>query len=224
MQIGSESARPELTGGDEGMVYVVDDDAGVRKAIASLMRSVDLKVETFASAQDFLAYARPPVPACLVLDVRLRGVNGLAFHRDIISEGIRLPVVFITGHGDIEMSVKAMKDGATDFLAKPFRDQDILDAVSQALTKDRARLASEASHRTVRLLYDSLSMREKEVLAYVMTGLLNKQIAARMGLSEITVKVHRGQVMRKMMARSLPDLVRKAESIGVTVPISLPPT
>ncbi|WP_087725152.1 response regulator transcription factor [Pandoraea sp. PE-S2T-3] len=204
-----------LRGGDDGVVYVVDDDAGVRRALATLMRSVDLKVETFASAQDFLEYARPLVPSCLVLDVRLRGTNGLAFHQDIVHSGIQLPVVFITGHGDIEMSVKAMKGGAADFFTKPFRDQDMLDAISQALARDRARLAVESSQAELRLLYGSLSAREKEVMGYVLSGLLNKQIAARMGLSEITVKVHRGQVMRKMLARSIPDLVRKADALGV---------
>jgi len=198
-----------------GIVYVVDDDAGVRRALSTLMRSVDLKVETFASAQDFLEYARPDLPSCLVLDVRLRGTNGLTFHQDIVHSGIRLPVVFITGHGDIEMSVRAMKGGATDFFAKPFRDQDMLDAITQALAKDRARLAAESSSSALRMLYESLSVREKEVMAYVLSGLLNKQIAARMGLSEITVKVHRGQLMRKMLARSVPDLVRKAEMLGV---------
>ncbi|VVD77521.1 response regulator transcription factor [Pandoraea commovens] len=198
-----------------GIVYVVDDDAGVRRALATLMRSVDLQVETFASAQDFLAYARPDLPSCLVLDVRLRGTNGLTFHRDIVHSGIKLPVVFITGHGDIEMSVKAMKGGAADFFAKPFRDQDMIDAITQALVKDRARIADESSRSTLRLLYESLSTREKEVMTYVLSGLLNKQIAAQMGLSEITVKVHRGQLMRKMLARSIPDLVRKAELLGV---------
>ena len=198
-----------------GIVYVVDDDAGIRRALSTLMRSVDLRVETFASAQDFLEYARPELPSCLVLDVRLRGTNGLTFHQDIVHSGIKLPVVFITGHGDIEMSVKAMKGGATDFFAKPFRDQDMIDAITQALTKDRARLAAESSRSALRLLYESLSAREKEVMAYVLSGLLNKQIAAQMGLSEITVKVHRGQLMRKMLARSVPDLVRKAEILGV---------
>lgn len=213
-----ETRKAFDNGSDEptpGIVYVVDDDAGIRRALATLMRSVDLRVETFASAQDFLEYARPELPGCLVLDVRLRGTNGLTFHQDIVHSGIRLPVVFITGHGDIEMSVKAMKGGAADFFAKPFRDQDMIDAITQALTKDRARRATESNCSSLRLLYESLSTREKEVMAYVLGGLLNKQIAAQMGLSEITVKVHRGQLMRKMLARSVPDLVRKAEMLGV---------
>ena len=147
--------------------------------------------------------------------MRLRGKSGLTFHQEIVNSGMRIPVVFMTGHGDIEMSVKAMKAGAMDFFAKPFRDQDMLDTVSQALTRDKARLAAEAAVAELRSLHDSLSPREKEVLVFVLSGLLNKQIAAEMNLSEITVKVHRGQVMRKLNARSMPDLVRKAELLGI---------
>jgi FixJ family two-component response regulator len=197
------------------VVYVVDDDAAIRRALGTLMRSVDLAVETFATPDEFLRFPRPNGPACLVLDVRLRGKSGLTFHQEIVSSGMRIPVVFMTGHGDIEMGVKAMKAGATDFLAKPFRDQDMLDAVGQALARDEARVNAEAAIAALRASYELLSPREKEVLVFVLSGLLNKQIAAEMNLSEITVKVHRGQVMRKLNARSMPDLVRKAELLGV---------
>jgi FixJ family two-component response regulator len=197
------------------VVYVIDDDAAVRRALATLMRSVDLSVETFATPDEFLRFPRPPGPACLILDVRLRGKNGLMFHQDIVNSGMRIPVVFMTGHGDIEMGVKAMKGGAMDFLAKPFRDQDMLDAVGQALTRDEARVAADATMASLRASYDLLSPREKEVLVFVLSGLLNKQIAAQMNLSEITVKVHRSQMMRKLNAHSMPDLVRKAESLGI---------
>ncbi|MFM0221694.1 response regulator transcription factor [Paraburkholderia dipogonis] len=216
MQAGTTSptiSRAEALTGP--IVYVVDDDAAVRRALATLMRSVELCVETFASAEEFLLFSRPAVPSCLVLDVRLRGKNGLTFQKEIVDSSMHIPVVFMTGHGDIEMSVKAMKAGATDFFAKPFRDQDMLDAIGQALRRDKARLESEGAVMQLRASYDTLSPREKEVLPYVLGGLLNKQIASEMNLSEITVKVHRGQVMKKLNARSLPDLVRKAESLGI---------
>lgn len=199
----------------EAIVYVVDDEAPIRRALATLMRSVDMHVETFASPEEFLQHPRPLVPSCLILDVRLRNKNGIAFHQEIVRCGLRIPVLFMTGHGDIEMSVKAMKAGAIDFFAKPFRDQDILDAVGQALAKDATRLASEHTVAALRASYHTLSPREKEVLPFILAGLLNKQIASAMNLSEITVKVHRGQVMRKLGARSLPDLVRKAEALGI---------
>ena len=204
-----------MAGPDGSVVYVVDDDAGVRQALTTLLRSVELHVETFASTEEFLQFIRPAVPSCLVLDVRLRGKNGLTFQQEIVNSSMHIPVVFMTGHGDIEMSVKAMKAGAMDFLAKPFRDQDMLDAIGQALVRDKARLESEGTVMQLRASYETLSPREKEVLPYVLGGLLNKQIAAEMSLSEITVKVHRGQVMKKLNARSLPDLVRKAEALGV---------
>jgi FixJ family two-component response regulator len=197
------------------VVYVVDDDNAVRLALESLMRSVDLRIETFATPEEFLRLPRHNGPACLILDVRLRGKSGLAVHQEIIASGMRIPVVFMTGHGDIEMSVKAMKAGAMDFLAKPFRDQDMLDAVVRALGRDELRVTADAAIAELRVLYDSLSPREREVLPFVLSGLLNKQIAAEMNLSEVTIKVHRGQVMRKLHARSMPDLVRKAESLGI---------
>lgn len=196
-------------------MYIVDDDIAVRRALATLMRSVDLTVEIFASAEDFLTRRQTSGPSCLVLDVRLRNRNGLVFQQEIVKGGLRIPVVFMTGHGDIEMSVKAMKAGAMDFLAKPFRDQDMLDAVAQALAKDAARIQLEHRVATLRASYETLSPREKEVLTFVLAGMLNKQIAFELKLSEITVKVHRGQVMRKLNARSMPDLVRKAESLGI---------
>ncbi|WP_213779548.1 response regulator [Caballeronia sp. dw_276] len=199
----------------DAIVYVVDDEAPVRRALATLMRSVDMHVETFSSTEEFLHFARPAVPSCLLLDVRLRNKNGLAFQQEIVQSGLGIPVLFMTGHGDIEMSVKAMKSGAMDFFAKPFRDQDMLDAIGQALARDATRLASENVAAGLRASYGTLSPREKEVLPFVLAGLLNKQIASEMNLSEITVKVHRGQVMRKLNARSLPDLVRKAEALGI---------
>lgn len=197
------------------IVYVVDDDEGIRRALDLLLRSVGLRVQTFESPDEFLQFPHSAGPSCLILDVRLRGKSGMAFHQEIVNSGMHIPVVFMTGHGDIEMGVKAMKAGALDFLAKPFKDQDMLDAVAQALAQNSAGLAAEAALADLRALYRSLSPREKEVMAFVLSGLMNKQIASEMNLSEITVKVHRGQVMRKMNARSMPDLVRKAESLGI---------
>jgi FixJ family two-component response regulator len=200
---------------DAPVVYIVDDDNAVRVALGSLMRSVGFGVEVFESPDEFLRFPHSAGPSCLILDVRLRGKSGMAFHQEIVNRGMRIPVLFMTGHGDIEMGVKAMKAGALDFFAKPFKDQDMLDAVAHALARDSERLAAETALADLRASYQSLSPREKEVMAFVLSGLLNKQIASEMNLSEITVKVHRGQVMRKMKARSMPDLVRKAESLGV---------
>jgi FixJ family two-component response regulator len=207
-------------GGDGPVVYVVDDDKAIRLALGTLMRSVGLRVETFESPEEFLQFPSSTGPSCLILDVRLRGKSGMAFHQEIVNSGIHIPVVFMTAHGDIEMGVKAMKAGAQDFFAKPFRDQDMLDAVEHALARDRERLAADAAMADLRASYQSLSPREKEVMAFVLSGLLNKQIASEMNLSEITVKVHRGQVMRKMNARSMADLVRKAESLGIKPQLS----
>ncbi|WP_175108383.1 response regulator transcription factor, partial [Pararobbsia alpina] len=193
---------------DGSVIYVVDDDKAIRLALGALMRSVGFRVEVFESPDEFLKFPHYAGPSCLILDVRLHGKSGMAFHQELVDSGMRIPVVFMTGHGDIEMGVKAMKAGALDFLAKPFKDQDMLDAVAQALTRDSKRLAAETELAGLRALYESLSPREKEVMAFVLSGLLNKQIATAMNLSEITVKVHRGQVMRKMEARSMPDLVR----------------
>ena len=200
---------------DHGIVYVVDDDESMRAALSSLFRSVGLRVETFTSPQEFLAFPRRDEPSCLILDVRLRGESGLSFQQDIARRSVQIPILFMTGHGDIAMSVKAMKAGALDFFAKPFRDQDMLDAVVQALAQDAKRLVAHQSLAAQRQCLDTLTPREHQVLRFVLTGLMNKQIASRMNLSEITVKVHRAQVMKKMAARSVAELVRKAESLGV---------
>ncbi|WP_206996481.1 response regulator transcription factor [Trinickia mobilis] len=197
------------------IVYVVDDDESTRVSLSGLLRSVGLRVETFGSSQEFLAFPKDDVPSCLILDVRLRDESGLAVQQELAERGLRMPILFMTGYGDIEMSVKAMKAGAVDFFPKPFRDQDMLGAVAQALTRDSERLAAEESNASLRAAYDSLTLREQQVMAFVVTGLMNKQIASEMHLSEITVKVHRGHAMRKMTARSVADLVRKAEALGI---------
>ena len=198
------------------VVYVVDDDESLRDALGSLFRSVGLTVEVFASAAELLRAPLPDVDSCLVLDVRLPGVSGLDFQAQLSRDDNNIPIIFMTGHGDIPMSVRAMKAGAIDFLAKPFRDQDMLDAVSAAIERDRARRQAERSVADVRALFASLTPREREVMSHVTAGLMNKQIAAAIGLSEITVKIHRGNVMRKMGARSLADLVRMAELLNAS--------
>jgi len=197
------------------IVFVVDDDESVREALRSLFRSVSLKVETFGSAADFLRSELPDVASCLVLDVRLPGVSGLDFQAELAKANIHIPIIFMTGHGDIPMSVQAMKAGAVDFLTKPFRDQDMLDAVAAAIERDRSRRKDEQRLSDVRARFDGLTEREREVMGLVTAGLMNKQIAGELGLSEITVKIHRGHAMRKMAARSLADLVRMAEVLGV---------
>jgi FixJ family two-component response regulator len=197
------------------IVFVVDDDAAVREAIESLLRSVDLQVATFGSASEFLRSKLPDVPGCLVLDVRLPGLSGLDFQTELAEAGIQIPIIFITGYGDIPMTVRAMKAGAVEFLTKPFREQDMLDAVQVALGKDRDRREQDKKTFELRKLFDSLTSREQEVMGFVTSGLMNKQIAAEIGVSEITVKVHRGNVMRKMGARSLAELVRIADTLGV---------
>jgi FixJ family two-component response regulator len=200
------------------VVYVVDDDESMRQAVEMLLRSVGLGVETFASAQEFLAFDMPDVPSCLILDVRLKGQSGLAVQEQITANQMGLPIVFMSAHGDVAMTVKAMKAGAQDFLAKPFRDQDMLDAVAQALESDEQRRKESRSIADLRRCYDSLTPREREVMGFVVAGLMNKQIASELQLSEITVKIHRGQAMKKMGARSLADFVRKAEALGVELP------
>ena len=199
----------------ESLVFVIDDDEAVRESLKSLLRSVGLKVETFGSAAGFLAIKPPNVPSCLVLDVRLPGLSGLDFQGELAKANIHVPIIFITGHGDIPMSVKAMKAGAVEFLPKPFRDQDLLDAVRVGLDRDRARRESDKSTSKLRTDFELLTAREQEVIALVTSGLMNKQIAAKIGVSEITVKVHRGNVMRKMGAKSLTDLVRMADALGI---------
>jgi FixJ family two-component response regulator len=199
----------------QSIVFVVDDDASLREAIKSLLRSVGLEVEVFGTAADFLKHKFPDVPACLVLDIRLPGVSGLDFQAELAKANIHIPIVFITGHGDIPMTVRAMKAGAVEFLTKPFRDQDLLDSVQIALDRDRARRAQDKAVHEVRVHFDALTPREQQVIAFVTAGLMNKQIAAELGVSEITVKVHRGSVMKKMGARSLADLVRMADALGI---------
>jgi FixJ family two-component response regulator len=200
---------------DESTVFVVDDDQSVRDALSSLLRSVGLRVETFPSAAEFLKSKLPNVASCLVLDVRLPGVSGLDFQVELAKADIRIPIIFVTGHGDIPMTVKAMKAGAVDFLTKPFRDQDMLDAVATAIERDRKRREDETAAADLRAHFEALTPREREVMAFVTAGLMNKQVAAEMGVSEITVKIHRGHTMRKMGAKSLADLVRMAEVLGV---------
>jgi FixJ family two-component response regulator len=198
----------------ESIVYVIDDDRSVREAIESLIRSVGTTVKTFASAQEFKATARPNVPSCLVLDVRMPGLSGLDLQRELVDGGLRIPVIFITGHGDIPMSVRAMKAGAVEFLTKPFRDQDLLDAISEAIESDRAERLQLAEITEFQRRFEQLTPREREVMDLVVQGLLNKQIAVNLKISEITVKLHRHQVMEKMKAQSLADLVRMAERMS----------
>ncbi len=199
----------------QSIVFVVDDDASLREAIKSLLRSVGLQVEVFGRAADFLKKKLPDVESCLVLDIRLPGVSGLDFQAELVKANIHIPIVFITGHGDIPMTVRAMKAGAVEFLTKPFRDQDLLDAVQIALERDRKRRAEDRAIDELRAHFDALTPREQQVISLVTAGLMNKQIAAELGVSEITVKVHRGSVMKKMGARSLADLVRMADALGI---------
>jgi RNA polymerase sigma factor (sigma-70 family) len=199
----------------ESIVFVVDDDPSVRSAIKRLIGSMGLQVELFGSAQEFLASKLPNVPSCLVLDVRLPGISGLNLQRQLAKANIQIPIIFITAHGDITMTVRAMKAGAVEFLAKPFRDQDLLDAIQLALERDRNRRQQEAELAVLRDRFDSLSPREREVVALVVSGMLNKQIAAQIGAAENTVKVHRSRAMEKMNATSLADLIKMIQRLQV---------
>jgi FixJ family two-component response regulator len=200
---------------DDALIVVVDDDDGLRAALSSLFRSLDMRVQLFSSAAELLQFHFPPIPTCLVLDVRLRGINGLDLQTQLARNGVNVPIVFMTGHGDIPMTVQAMKAGAADFLAKPFREQDLLDAVSSALRTDRERRDAALRDEELRRRYEALTPREREVMGMAAAGLMNKQIAGEIGLSQVTVKIHRGQAMRKMRARTFADLVRMAQALGV---------
>lgn len=198
----------------DSIVYVIDDDPSIREAITSLIRSVGMSVQAFGSAKEFMASSRPNAPACLVLDVRMPGLSGLELQRELTDAGISIPIIFITGHGDIPMSVRAMKAGAVEFLTKPFRDQTLLDAIAQAIDRDRELRKQQAAIADLRDCFERLTPREREVMELVVAGLLNKQIAVRLGISEITVKLHRHHVMEKMKADSLADLVRMSEKLS----------
>jgi FixJ family two-component response regulator len=195
-------------------VFIVDDDPDVRDSLVSLLRSVGLQVKAFGSLPEFLEFSHAEGPTCLVLDIRLPGRSGLDFQRELLAADIHIPIIFITGHGDIRMSVQAMKSGALEFLTKPFRDQDLLDAIQEGLARDRKRIELERELVTVRARFELLTAREREVMAQVVSGRLNKQIAAGLRISEFTVKVHRSNVMRKMRASSLPDLARMADKLN----------
>ncbi|MCS3503216.1 FixJ family two-component response regulator [Bradyrhizobium japonicum] len=206
------------SGADDPIVLIVDDDPSMRRALTNLFQSVGLRVEAFGSAAEVLEAKPPGVPSCLVLDIRLPGSSGFDLQADLVKADIRTPIIFITGHGDIPMTVRAMKSGAIDFLTKPVRDQDMLDAVQAAIERDRRRRDAEKSVSSVRARFEGLTARQRDILVLVASGLMNKQVAAELGLAEITVKIYRGQIMRKMGAKSLADLVRMTEALGIPRP------
>jgi FixJ family two-component response regulator len=199
----------------QAVVFVIDDDESMRRSLATLLRSVGLDARVFSSPQEFMRAERPDAPGCLVLDVRLPGLSGLAFQEQLAKEGIALPIIFITGHGDVPMTARAMKAGAVEFLTKPFDEQVLLDAIHAAIERDRRKRRDAAGLAELTARYRALTEREREVMKLVVTGRVNKRIAAELGLSVVTVKVHRGQVMRKMLARSVPELVRMADRLGL---------
>jgi len=213
---GKEAVKPlgEQPSG-EPIVFVIDDDMSMRRALTNLFESVGLNVEAFGSAPELMKTRLPEVASCLVLDIRLPGLSGLDLQTELAKANVNIPIIFITGHGDIPMTVRAMKGGAVDFLTKPFRDQDLLDAVRTAIERDRKRREVEKTVSTLQALFETLSPREREVLAFVASGLMNKQIAAELGLAEITVKIYRGHIMRKMHAKSLAELIRMTEALGI---------
>ena len=214
MRVGVRTTSP-ASSAEDAIVFVVDDDPLVRGALSSLFRSVGLRVEAFESATELLQSHWPAVPSCLVVDIRLPRLSGLDLQTELRGSGVMIPIIFITGHGDIPMSVKAMRAGAINFLTKPFREQEMLDAVTEAIERDRKRLSEEKSSSDDRARFASLTPRQRQIMALVTSGLMNKQIAAKIGISEMTVKIHRGHVMRKMRTRSLDDLVLIAERLGI---------
>jgi FixJ family two-component response regulator len=213
--IAASTSPRNVAGAEEPTVYVVDDDASVREALGSLFRSVGLRVEVFGSAPEFLQRKLPDVASCLILDIRLPRLSGLDFQVELAKAGIHIPIIFMTGHGDIPMTVRAMKAGAVDFLTKPFRDQDMLDAVTAAIERDRNSRNEANILGDLRARFGALTAREREVMALVTAGLMNKQVAAEIGIAEITVKIYRGQIMRKMAAKSLADLVKMAQALEI---------
>jgi FixJ family two-component response regulator len=214
MDVPKSPKGPSSTKGP--IVFVVEDDASMRRALSNLFQSVGLEVELFGSASEMLKSQLPDISSCLVLDVRLPGLSGLDFQTELAKANIQIPIIFMTGHGDIPMTVRAMKGGAVDFLTKPFREQDMLDAVLAAIERDRKRREADKILVDLQTRFEALSSREREILAGVSSGLMNKQIAAQLGLAEITVKIHRGHIMRKMGAKSLADLVKRAEALGAS--------
>ncbi|BBB95661.1 FixJ family two-component response regulator [Bradyrhizobium elkanii] len=215
MVTGRAASPSGLASSEDPIVFVVDDDASVRDALSNLFRSVGLRTAAFGSAHEFLQRKPPDVPSCLILDIRLPRVSGLDFQAELAKVGIHIPIIFMTGHGDIPMTVRAMKAGAVDFLTKPFRDQDMLDAVTTAIERDRNRRDEAKVLANLRAAFATLTPRERQIMSLVTAGLMNKQVAAEIGVAEITVKIHRGHIMRKMAAKSLPDLVRMAQMLGI---------